>query len=933
MQRFLLIIFLTVQLVFGVERGIVKGIISDNYDPLPMANIILDGTTIGTSSGFQGEFTLNNVPTGKHTILVKYLGYETKKIDIELKSNQVLNIGNILLNQDAKILNEVVVEATMSHSQAKALMIQKGSNGIVNAIAADRIGKLPDRNAAEAVQRISGVSIERDQGEGRFVAVRGLPSEWNSTTINGNRIPTAEEETVSRATAFDFFPSDMIQYVIVSKAITPDQEADAMGGNVNFITRTAPDQRTLNFTVGGGYNQKSEGPIASLNLLYGNRTDDGKFGFIINGSYWKRKWATDNYEPRRGKDGIGIYRLELRDYSGTRETIGFNGAAEYKFNETNKLTFKGIYGTLSDDELHYKHRLRFDKNRIELQNIHDILNTRLYGGELGGDHFLSEKLLLDWNIAHYDNVFEYGNVPNSADNSYYLTRFSQRDVGYTGLENRDTGKKYAYNKIDGGKDPWNKISTHLGKNFTFDPTKARFDYLELYKVYVNERDKIIVNTDFKYTHSDKLKIKFGGKFRDKERIAKFSDEFYVWNKKTGVPAPYLSDLLLMTQPGKNDYLSEIGSPYRNLFNKVLDKETNDGFWKKFRKYLVLDKGESALMENGGALGRTFDLYEKHYSGYVMSNYKINNKVSIVGGMRLSYTDLEVKGHTYLAAQKKLVKSVNNKSYLLFLPMLHIKYSPNSDMNIRVAVTKTFTRPDFGYLSPGGTYMEVDNSYTSGNPELDPTYSWNFDLTGEYYFGNLDLITAGLFYKKITDPIFKSRAVGTFNGKSGVTFNRPENGGDAILFGLELGINKKFDFLPGFLNGFGIEANYTYMNSEMKIISGSKTRKTKIPRQADNLINLSLYYEKAGFDARIAMNHKDDYITAHGSSNMLDEYYGKYTSMDISASYAINNWLVVYSEMNNILNEPMIYYLGNKNRPLQVEYYGLRGQTGVKINLF
>ncbi|MGW8811080.1 TonB-dependent receptor plug domain-containing protein, partial [Bacillus velezensis] len=177
--------------------------------------------------------------------------------------------------------------------EKQALDAQREASNLMNVVSADGIGKLPDHNAAEAVQRVPGVSIERDQGEGRFVAVRGLPAQWNSTTLNGDRLPTAEEETTSRATAFDFFPTELIERIEVSKTLTPDREGDAIGGQVNFVTRTAPARRTFAASVAGNYNDKAVDTGTSANVLYGDRSADGRFGFLINGTYWKRPWATD----------------------------------------------------------------------------------------------------------------------------------------------------------------------------------------------------------------------------------------------------------------------------------------------------------------------------------------------------------------------------------------------------------------------------------------------------------------------------------------------------------------------------------------------------------------------------------------------------------------------------------------------------------------
>jgi len=264
------------------NTGSVKGIVRDNSGPVPGVNIYIDGTLLGTITDAEGRFILNNVPAGDHKLVVSCVGFARLTKDVKVETGATFQLGVVVLNESATELNDVIVVGSMASSEARAINIKKNSLAIKDVIAADGIGKLPDRNAAEAVQRIAGVSIERDQAEGRFVAVRGLPSEWSSATLNGDRIPAAEEETGSRAAAFDFFPSELIEIVEVSKAITPDMEGDALGGSVNFITRTAPISRTFNATLGGGYNAKAQGGIYSANVLYGDRSKDGKFGFTLN---------------------------------------------------------------------------------------------------------------------------------------------------------------------------------------------------------------------------------------------------------------------------------------------------------------------------------------------------------------------------------------------------------------------------------------------------------------------------------------------------------------------------------------------------------------------------------------------------------------------------------------------------------------------------
>ena len=818
-------------------------------------------------------------------------------------------VVEVITEDEYETVEEVVAVGHIFQGQMKSLDTQRNSNRMVNAISADGIGKLPDRNAAEAVQRLPGVSIERDQGEGRFVAVRGLPAQWSSASLNGDRIPTAEEETTSRATAFDFFPTEMIESVEVSKALTPDMEGDAIGGNVNFITRTAPKETTLDVTVGGNYNEKADKMGYNVNVLGGDTSDDGKWGYILNASAYVRNWATDNVEPRRS--GEGIKRLELRDYTGERETYGFNGAAEYTMDNGDTLHVKSLYGTLTDDETHYKHRYRFDKDRVELQHIHNILTTELFGNEVGGEHQLTESGLLQWKLASYDNHFFYGDAPSSKDNSYFVMRFDQKDVGYTGLGEGD----YAYNIIDGGSDPSQKISNHLPNGFQHDPSQMGLAWVELYKVDVREKDKIVAQVDFTEDMSYDLQLKFGLKYRDTDNFG---------------PAPTLSDFDLKDQPGRDDFMEEQDVNYAQNFSQVADMSEVENFWNNNRDKFILDEDESALVSNGGALGRNFDVNEAHTAAYGMATYNMEDDLTIVGGLRLEQTQTEVKGQLYLEDSDSLEDRTEKKDYISVLPSAHMTYRLDDDSNVRLAVSRSFSRPDFGALAPGGSYSEADASFKSGNPDLDPTYAMNFDALYEHFIDDAGIISGGLFYKDITDPIFQSTSTGSYNGNSGVTFSRPENGEDAWLAGAELAFSRRLDFIAESLKDFGVQTNYTHMRSVMELPDG---RKADIPRQADQLYNASIFFDNNEFAVRVAINHKGEYIQEHGGSKDEDNFYGENTSVDLSASYNPNEQLMVFFEANNLTNEPLKYYQGSKDRPLQTEYYGARASLGVKYSFF
>lgn len=927
------------------QKSTIIGMVSDGNYPLPGASVIVIGTIKGVNTDLDGNFVLNHIKTNSLELEISYIGFQTKKVKVELSNNTKKNVGNIVLIPSSNQLDEVVISGgARRNSEAKALSIQKKSISIMNVIAADGIGKLPDRNAAETVQRIQGVSIERDQGEGRFVSVRGLPPFWTSTTINGNRIPTAEEETTSRATAFDFFPSELISYVQAAKAYTPDMEADGIGGGVNFITQTAPTKQILNINVGSGYNEKSGKPIYNASLTFGDKSKDGKFGYIINGSYWNRSWGTDNFEARR-KGDEGVFRMELRDYNGVRITTGINGAMEYNFTPEHKLYTRLVYGTLSDTEKHYKHRVRFDKFnsgsntvRVELQSIHNELITEMFGGEIGGKHTLNNAKI-DWSVASYANEFRYGGIPTNQDKSYFVVKFKQDGVGVNPsyLDNRPkanggAGDDRAYWKADGGLLDYNDTDALFGffsdPSFKMDASKMKFSDLELYKISIKEKDNIVASLNYEHTVNDNFKIKVGTKFRDKDRRVTFEDLFYGWSGTEATPM--LSDYsqYIIEQPGRTDFLNEMGSNIQSAFGPVLSPQGMRNFWTSNQGNLSVLPGDSSALQFNRGLGRNFNVDETHLSFYGIGTLKASEKWTILGGLRATKTETKVDG--YIVENNTLKKSIKSKNYWAVLPMLHVKYSPKKDLNIRFAATRSFSRPNFGDISPSGTFISYDNEFKGGNPNLNPTFSWNFDLLGEYYFANVGVVNAGVFYKSITNPVFNDTYQGSYNGQSGVEFSTPVNGADAWIGGVELGINRRFDFLPGFLKYFGTELNATFMNSEMTKPSG---RKVSIAYQAGSLFNAQLFFEKGRLNTRLAFNHKGSYAIGFGERYIDDIYYGKYNTLDFSTSYQIGGNWTIFTDVNNILNNPLIYHYGKtQDRPKQVEYYGIKGNIGVKFSL-
>lgn len=934
-------LFLMLAYIGYSQTGTISGVAVDASGSLPGVSVVIQGTSKGGTTDLDGKFRISNVPTGKQTLVLSFIGYKTLKKEITVKTG-ANNLGNISLSESDEQLEEVVINSTIRQSQMKALSIQKAAPQIMNVIAADAIGKLPDRNAAEAVQRVGGVAVERDQGEGRYVLVRGTPIQWSSTLVNGNRMPSTSSG--DRGVPLDIFPSELIQFVQVSKAITPDMEGDVIGGSVNFITRTSPSKETILASLSAGYNNQSQSRVYNGSLVYGNRSKDKKFGFIVTAATWNRDWGSDNYElvynTGSSDPKHSITQLQLRDYLGNRTTWGFNGALDYEFNSGNKIYLKGMWTDFQDNEIRYRTRFRFGKaensatstGRVEHALTHTAYHSRFKGGELGGQNTLSSKIKVDWNLSSYQanfwydspvkrnpGLFEGAGPKDSRDRGYYYSTWVQNGVIFDDLVDVG-GKKYKFFAADSptgqGETNMENFQPRVNSTTPVSASEAKLSSAIASGRWVQERD-ITGKLDLTIEASDKVKIKVGAKLRDKNR--EVTRAVTIWRPENDV---FITDVENESFPTKGGFLTEINSPYDQYLINYPTLTANDN--------LINLPGEKSYQgpTSPQRATNTYNAGEDIFASYGMLTWNINNKWTFIGGAR--YEDTSIDYDSYQVDEEDNVSPLNAKrSFGAFLPMMHLKFSPNDNTNFRFAATKTFIRPDFVDLSPSSSIDFADNTASIGNPDLKPTFSWNFDILGEHYFSNVGVISAGLFYKDITDAIFDSNTQRVINGED-FNVSTPLNASDAWLFGFEIGIQRRLDFLPGFLSGFGVDGNYTFTDSEVQV--PGRDVKQPLFGQSKHIYNASLFYEKYGLSARLAANFKGAYLDElQGSGPDQDRYYDSNLNVDFSTSYNVSKSVKIFLEMNNLLNEPLRYYHGDVNRPEQVEWYSFKAQAGVTVN--
>lgn len=910
-----------------VKQGTIRGrIIDASKQTLPGASIYIENLRTGVTSDVNGYYTFSNLNPGTYTIKISYVGYSPVEMKITIPAGRTLE-KDVVLNEGLE-LQEIVVGGAFQ-GQRRAINSQKNSLGITNVVSADQVGKFPDSNIGDALKRISGINVQYDQGEARFGQVRGTSADLSSVTINGNRIPSAEGDT--RNVQLDLIPADMIQTIEVNKVVTPDMDGDAIGGSINLVTKNSPYKRTITATAGSGYNWISEKAQLNLGFTYGDRFFNDKLGIMLSASYQNAPSGSDDVEFVWDTDSKGTICLtdyQVRQYYVTRERQSYSAAFDWDINANHKLFFKGIFNNRNDWENRYRLTLKDlnkdvnkkkegavadNKASVRLQTKAGSPNNRNARLErqrtmdftLGGEHLFG-KLSMDWN-ASYARASE--ERPNERYLGYELKK-QNFDIDLS-----DIRRPYA--------------SAQVGSTLILNND---FSLQEL-----TEQQEDIVEKDLKFSMNFKLPLvkgfysnqfRFGAKVVDKSKDKDL--EFYDY-EPVDEKAFNSNSFSNASEQNRNGYMP--GEKYKA--GTFISKEYVGG----------LDLNNSSLFnktENPEELAGEYKARETVTAGYLRFDQNFGKKLSAMVGLRLENTHLKYNGRKLTLNDDGDPESLTvtpdvKDSYLNILPSVLLKYNVNEDFKIRGSFTETLSRPKYSALIPNVNINNKDNELTLGNPELKPTTSFNFDLSAEYYFKSVGLVSIGIYYKDINDFIVTQTVRGyEYEGNSYDKFMQPRNAGDANLLGVEVGYQRDFGFIAPALKCVGFYGTYTYTHSKVNNFNftGRENEKDlKLPGSPEHTANASLYFEKRGLNVRLSYNFASDFIDEMGESAFYDRYYDKVNYMDVNASYTFGKKLrtTFYAEANNLLNQPLRYYQGISERTMQSEHYGVKVNAGVKIN--
>lgn len=878
-----------------------------------------------------GSFRFADVAAGTYTLRTSYSAGQEQRQPVTVATTGTV-AADVLYGTGDQMAEVVVVGQRAN--MASAISRQRSADGIQGVVTRDSAGQFPDQNAAEAVRRLSGVNVLNDQGEGRFIAVRGLDPNLNAASINGVRTPAPEADI--RGVALDVIPTELVESIEVKKTLTPDMDADTIGASIEINTTSALERSKpyLGIKLEGGYNEKSTQVSPKASVDFSTKLND-RLGVAGGLSYNKRKFVTDNIEADGWKTANGITyadTVQYRDYDVERTRIGASLSFDYMASDNTDLYLRGLYSRFDDQE--YRRRLIFDmenatpvsgsattarfdsaagerftvirdlKDRFERQTITSLVA----GGETHADAWT------------FDYSVSYGLANEKEDGSLDPGRFRQRFSG-TGSSRGTVGFDYS----------------NLGKpSFDFGTGKANFLNASRYSFYRLEETDLSDAEDEEWglkadiTRSFGLEqgqfdLKFGGKARLRQKDYDKDINYY-----NGISGSFtLADVL-------GDATYQIAD-----IDPVPSKRGLEGFLVDNRRRLTLSKAdtqyESAIAD--------YNVDEDIYAGYLMGRYE-NGPLLAIGGLRMEHTrnnlggnlvELVAGGATRNGVVLKedtvfVTPSSQKRDYTDWLPSLSLRYEADDDVVLRAGTFRSVVRPGIGKIAPRFVVEESEDGEregTFGNPGLDPYRAWNFDVSAEWYPTREAVLSGGFFYKTIKDYIVDA----TFkNGRlNGIAYDKaviPINGDEATVKGFEANYQQSLLFLPEPLDGLLFSLNYTYTDAKGDVLG----RSIPLPASSKNTLTGMVGYEKGPISLRVATTYRSGYLDELGASALEDRYVKDHMQWDLTAKYKVNDTIQLFGELVNLGDEPYLAYQKGPNgdRLLQYEEYSWTGKLGVRL---
>ncbi|GAA3790954.1 TonB-dependent receptor [Qipengyuania pelagi] len=877
--------------------------------PIEGARIVVEGTGRSATTDEAGRYMVRGLTGGRYTIRVQQPGYDDTTIQVLVPDEGAVEADGVLSHAGEMPEAEIVVTGARA-SRLLAIERKRALPVISDVVSSDGIGRLPDYNTAEAVQRLPGVSVEIDQGEPRYVVIRGVDPNLNQVTVDGNLVGVPEAE--GRRVALDTIPSDLVAAIEVIKAVTPDYDGNAVGGSINIVTPTAFD-RAAPFTflsARGAYNAKSDKLGFGGSATHGRRFGvDESFGVVIAGSYFKRFIDSDLAEPRNWTTIGGVatptaYRLY--DYRIVRERIGTVANFDWRPDPDMRFYLRTIYNEFTDVE----ERDQFDFSFAAPVSFPAPDQIRFGGGRATREFRQNDQTQRLYNISP-GAEFSLGNA--ELELNYTYAHAEEHTPIRDDIEFRSAKGKFATLDLTSARPLFADFDPSLFEEASFPLRRIRLRREQI------DEDLHTARADMRiaFGDTDETFLKFGAKYIDR---TKTRDNTQSELLPAAPITPGGFDAVL--PPPENFYEGE----YR--YGPLLDYGRIIDFFEANPDRFVLNSVSTTVNERSV----DYRVEEKITAGYAMVSGTTGD-LTMVAGLRVEHTDgrydafaiRDTNGNGTLEPSD-LVPLSFDREYTDFLPSVHATYRPTPELLVRAAYTNTLGRPNYDAIVP--TFEEDSGDGTAGNPDLKPFRSTGLDLSVEFYPAAGSVLSVAGFYKHIENPIF-TRTVRdvSFAGIPLTSLSQPQNATDGDLLGVEANIVQRFTFLPAPFDGLGASANFTYVDSSVTV-PGREDEDIPFFRQSDLIAGGALFFENGPVEARLAFDYRDDYIVNIGSSTASDIYNKSRFALDARISYRITPDIEIFASGSNLTDATLTFYQTLPEQTFSRQIYGINADFGI-----
>lgn len=940
-----------------------------------------EGSTYSDSAGF---FELSGIEPGSIVLITEFLGYPDQRSNGTVQAGGLAQI-NVSMGGDLR-MGAVVVQGQLSEMN-KSLSQERAADSLVSIAAADVIGQFPDRNIAETLQRVSGVTLRSQTGEGSFAVLRGVLPQLSTATVNGQRLQSVQSE--GRETRLGYIWSGTVERVEVDKVFTAEKAGDFIGGNINVVTKSALD--VSGPYLGGSFEmgrvEAADDEYYEFELTGANSFADDKLGVLFSFNVAERPQQTEGVvsglTSSRRIDPSTIDLLTVFGIDPDPTTINVPASAtsfSLPFDVTlaqNELTAERVAGSLDVDfRPNADQRYRFLANFTQLEETRLLQNSITSNGLLVGSvgYGAATTVLLEAFRGPQDMpsfhavtpIIFAQNQPREVFNGNLAVLTEQRlgefdvegSLGFGRAKIDSTNFQFGAGFILDG-------SSIAPFSFGFDFTDTTFpdivvpaaaasliedpaSYNQIFEAKRRTQDgveeELFGRIDFSREievggRPTTLKFGYAGTSKDKRTDVDTVQYVTALNAGQGAPTavpPLVSPDLFTAAFSGNQELNDDLADGRYAFGPYIDLgAAEQWFLTNFDAGIKTDQSafESAL--------RDFEATETTHAIYGQLNVEMATGIEVIGGLRVE--DYETDMNSFIGifgAPSQTTSSSNSET--MVLPSLVLRAELSDDLLFRAGASQTYARPTFEQLAPRAQFNPLGGTVGSvGNPDLEPIRSLNLDLSLDYYTTPLGVVRAGVYYKQLDDLIVdvqRTLAIDeTFRGVAPAagtawTIGTLENASDGNIFGLELGFQRMFPELPGILKGAGLSANYLYTDSELNIddpVSGLQ-RMTSLELASGHSGNISLLYDHAGFKGRLAYRYQGEALFRLGATSDLDRYFDAREQLDISLQYEIGENWAIFVEGFNLTDEPFRTYQGSESIHKESELQGRQFGGGFRF---